>query len=247
MDISGITVSPETLDKGIIAVDATGEFIVGTREVGGGSSEPDPSELYQRVAYIEPAVEGTYPYFLTDFYADNASGVELVASFPVLQDRVPMGSREDSGATRFYVVYLLSGNSIYFGFNTGSTISCPLKVDTIYRLQTNFLNSRLVNVYDMDGIRKGGASISATLTPQSVPVSIFGYNAAHTGTVSSKREFKFYSARCSQGHMVVRDYIPVYRKSDGAIGVYERLTGQFLNGNGAFVAGADVEWDWEAA
>lgn len=29
--------------------------------------------------------------------------------------------------------------------------------------------------------------------------------------------------------------------------LYERVTGQFLNGNGEFVAGADVAWDWEAA
>ena len=155
-----------------------------------------------------------------------------------------MGSRENSDATRFYVVYPMSANSIYYGFNTGSTVSCALTVNTIYRLQTNFLNSRLVNVYDQDGIRKGGASISQTLTQQSVPVSIFGYHSASSGTVSSKREYKLYSARCSRGHEVVRDYIPCYRKSDGEVGLYERVTGQFLtnSGGGYFTKGADVEW-----
>ena len=155
-----------------------------------------------------------------------------------------MGSRENSDATRFYCAYPLSSSSIYYGFNTGVTISCALKVDTIYRLQTNFLNSRLVNVYEQSGTRKGGGSISATLTQQSAPVSIFGYNYASSGVVSSKREFKLYSARCSRGHEVVREYIPCYRKSDGEIGVYEKFTGQFLTnvGGGSFAKGADVDW-----
>lgn len=212
---------------------------------GGGSTQPDPRDMYQRVEYIESATEGTYPYIITDFYADNDSGVELIASFPVLQDRVPMGSREDSGTTRFYCVYPLSANSIYYGFNTGVTISCKLTVDTIYRLQTNFLNSRLVNVYTEDGTRKGGGSISDTLEPaHTAPVAIFGYNYVGNGTVSSKREYKLYGARCSRGHEVVREYIPCYRKSDGVAGVYEKFTGQFLSPEegSAFACGAETDW-----
>lgn len=217
--------------------------IVITATGGGGSTEPDPRDEYQSVEYIESAEEETYPYIITDFIADNSSGVEVIASFPILQDRIPMGSRENSDATRFYCVYPMSANSIYYGFNTGSTISCQLKVNTIYRLQTNFLNSRLVNVYDKEGVRKGGTSISGTLTQQSVPVSIFGYHSASSGTVTSKREFKLYSARCSKGHEVVREYIPCYRKSDGVVGLYEKFTGQFLTSEtGAFAKGADVDW-----
>ena len=210
---------------------------------GGGSVEPDPREPYQRVEYITSAEEGTYPHIITDFIADNSCGMEVIASFPVMQDRIPMGSREDSGTTRFYCVYPLSTSSVYYGFNTGVTISCALKVNTIYRLQTNFLNSRLVNVYDENGARKASGSINATLTQQSVPVSIFGYHSAASGAVSSKREYKLYCARCSRGHEVVREYIPCYRKSDGVVGLYEKFTGQFLIPvTGAFAKGADIEW-----
>ena len=211
-----------------------------------GGGEPDFRDLYQRVEYITTAEEGTYPYIITDFYGDNDSGLEVIASFPILQDRIPMGSRENSDPTRFYCVYPLSSNSIYYGFNTGVTISCQLKVNTIYRLQTNFLNSRLINVYNESGTRMGGGSISATLTTQSVPVSIFGYNSASAGVVSSKREYKLYCARCSRGHEVVREYIPCYRKSDGVVGVFEKFTGQFLTNadheGSAFVAGPEIDW-----
>ena len=207
------------------------------------SEVEDPRDQYQRVEYITSAEEGTYPYIITDFFADNSCGLEVIASFPVLQDRIPMGSREDSGTTRFYCVYPMSATSVYYGFNTGSSVSCALKVNTIYRLQTNFLNSRLVNVYEENGTRKANVSLNATLTTQSIPVSIFGYNSGSSGAVSSKREYKLYCARCSRGHEVVREYIPCYRKSDGVVGVYEKFTGQFLTSEtGAFTKGADVEW-----
>lgn len=208
------------------------------------SGEPDPRDQYQRVEYITTAEDETYPYVITDICADNSTGAEIVASFPILQDRVPMGSRQDSGTTRFYVVYPLSAHSVYYGFNTGSSASCALKVDTIYRLQTNFLNSRLVCVYENNGTRKANVSLSATLTSHTVPISIFGYNSASSGAVTSKREYKLYSARISKNHEVIREYIPCYRKSDGEIGLYEKVTGTFLtnDGGGAFAKGADIEW-----
>jgi hypothetical protein len=209
------------------------------------SSVADPSKEYQRVEYIESAEEETYPYIITDVYADNSCGVEVVASFPKLQDRIPMGSRQNSDATRFYCVYPMSASSVYYGFNAGSSISCALKVDTIYRLQTNFLNSRLVNVYDELGIRKASASLSATLSKHPVPIAIFGYNSGTSGDVTSKREFKLYRARISNDYEVIRDYVPCYRKSDGVVGLYEKVTGQFLENSastGSFAKGKDVEW-----
>lgn len=213
---------------------------------GGGGSAPDPRQQYQRVEYIKSAEEETYPYIITDICADNECGMEIVAAFPELVDRIPMGSRENSDATRFYCAYPLSANSIYYGFNTGSTISCKLTANNVYRMQTNFLNSRLVNAYDEEGVRKGGNAISATLTPHTVPISIFGYNSASSGNVTSKREYTLYSARISSGHEVIREYIPCYRKSDGIVGLYEKNTGQFLTnaapGIIGFASGPEIDW-----
>lgn len=219
------------------------EDIVVTATGGGGSSEPDPRDQYQRVEYIESAEEGTYPYVITDFVADNSAGVEIVASFAVMADRIPMGSRENSDATRFYCMYPLSTSSCYYGFNAGQSVSCSTKINEVYRLQTNFLNSRLACVYEEDGTRKANAAINATLTPHTAPVSIFGYHSAASDVVTSRREYRLYSARCSRGYEVVREYIPCYRKSDGVVGLYEKYTGTFLTSpEGTFAKGLDMDW-----
>ena len=266
IDLTADTVDPGALEEGVTAHDAAGESITGTftiraelteqeqliaqiaaalegKVAGGGTAEPEYKTLYQRVEYIESAEEETYPYIFTDFYADNESGVEVIASFPKMQDRIPMGSRENSDATRFYCVYPLSTSSVYYGFGSGVTISCSLKTNTIYRLQTNFMNSRLANVYEANGTRKASGSISGTLTKHTAPVAIFGYTSGATGNVNSKREYLFYGARLSSGNEIVREYIPCYRKSDGVVGVYEKFTDTFLTSEvSSFAKGADVEW-----
>lgn len=210
---------------------------------GGSSPEPDYKNLYQRVEYITSAEDGTYPYFLSDICAENDVGVEIVASFPAMVDRVPMGSRKDSGSTRFYAPYPLSTTSCYYGFNIGSSISCSTKVNTIYRLQTNFMNSRQAIIYEANGTRKAFATISQTLTAHTVPMAIFGYNYESSGAVTSKREYKLYSARISKEFDVIREYIPCYRKSDGLVGLYEQITDQFLiPEEGLFAAGPEIDW-----
>lgn len=210
-------------------------------ETGGG--EPDPRAPYQRVEYIESAEEGTYPYIITDVYADNDVGAEVVASFPVMQDRIPMGSRLDSSSTRFYVTYPLSTSSCYYGFNIGATISCTTKVNTVYRLQTNFMNSRQASIYEANGTRKAFANFTQTLSKHTLPIAIFGYNSGASGSVTSKREYRFYSARITEGFDIIREYIPCYRKSDGVVGLYETFTKQFLTAEtGAFAKGADIDW-----
>lgn len=210
-------------------------------KAAGGGGEYDPSTEYQRVEYISS--DGGQ-YIVTDFVADdNACGIEAVIAVGNYNSTTTMGSRQDSGNTRFYLPYPLGSTSIYYGFNSAPSVTATISKASPFRWQTNFLNSRLAGVYTFDGASLGSRAITETLTPHTVPVAIFGIYEGAVGGISNAKNMKLYSARCSKGYEIVREYIPCYRKSDGVIGVYEKFTKTFLTTPaGAFTKGADIDW-----
>lgn len=208
------------------------------------SGEVDNRSLYQRVEYIQST---TACRIDTDIFADNETGMELIAKYPTLADRVAMGSRLDGNATRFYAPYPLSTNSFYYGFNTGVTKSTGAVANTLYRSSINFLNNRVSTVKEeATNAMEFADALTSTLSTQTAPIGIFCYLRVTNGetTLQSSRDMIFYNARISQGREIIREYIPCYRKSDGEIGLYEKFTGEFLTnkGSGTFTVGADVEW-----
>lgn len=214
------------------------------KAAGGGEIKPDPSKEYQRIAYIESTTSCRID---TDIFADNETGMELTAKYPALADRVPMGSRLDGNATRYYAPYPLSANSFYYGFNAGVTKSTGAVANALYRSSLNFLNNRVATVKDeATNAMEFADMLTSTLSTQTAPIGIFCYLRVTNGatTLQSSRDMIFYGARISQGREIVREYIPCYRKSDGEIGLYETFTGQFLTnkGSGTFMKGDDVEW-----
>ena len=210
----------------------------------------DFRDLYQRVEYIQTVGSSEDGWFTTDIIADNKTGMEIMASFATLVDRPPMGSRKDGNDTRFYAPYPYLNTSGYdricYGFNSATVKSNALDVDTIYRLQTNFCNSRYACIFDESGSRLYNYSLSGALTQQTCPIAIFTYLRGDTGNRGAIRQMTLYSAKISQSGEVIREYIPCYRKSDGVIGLWEMYTGEFLTtsseGTG-FEKGADTEWE----
>lgn len=205
----------------------------------GGESKPDPSKDYQRVEYITSDGD---QYLITDIIADNSTGAELTASYPSQTDCVTMGSTTSTSNARFYLPYLLSASSIYYGYNTGNSITFASSKNTKYISCLNFLNNRAAALYDANGLAKGGQVMTRSVTKQTAPIGIFCYNRGDArGAI---RPFTLYGARISQGYEIVRDYVPCYRKSDGEIGLYDMVTGQFLTnqGTGEFGKGEDIEW-----
>ena len=215
--------------------------------ISGETEKKEDHSLFQRVEYI---VSDEASYIDTDFIADDKSGIELVAAFPLRIDRVPIGSRFDSGMTRFYVTYPALDKYVYCCWN-GSwkvQLASSIELNKKYTWRTNLFNKRQWQILNEDGstkLLKPFSGVDTTeLSKQHCPVRLFAISRGD-GVGGTPRAFTFYSARLTQGSEVVREYIPCYRKSDGEIGVWERYTEQFLpnQGTGAFTKGPDVEWN----
>lgn len=202
----------------------------------------DYRELYQRVEYVYTA-GSTGGWFLTDFIANNTSGLEFTFSVPNFSDIATMGSRTSASDTRCYVFYPRTTTVGYIGWKTAQSWSVSTAANTKYTTRLNWLNSRKAVILNADGTTKATKSMSGTLPAQVSCIGIGRYNNA-TNTPTSSRPMNIYGARITQGSEIVREYIPCYRKSDGEIGLYETFTGQFLTnaGTGTFTKGADVEW-----
>lgn len=208
-------------------------------KASGGDVKPDPSKDYQRVESITNDEDA---YFLTDIIADNSTGAELTASYADQRDCVPMGSSTAASNTRFFVPYLLSSSSIYYGYNAGTSLTYKSSTKTKYTASINFRNNRTAMLYDANGLALVGQAVTRSVTQQTAPITILCYKTP-SGRGAS-RKCTMYGARISQGEEVIRDYIPCYRKSDGEIGLYDMCTGTFLPNSGTdpLTKGADVEW-----
>ena len=93
----------------------------------------------------------------------------------------------------------------------------------------------------------GGAISSATGlvgTRSKVGSGSLSLGAAHTGATSfgNISKHRIYFCQMYEGGVVVRDFVPVKRKSDGVSGLYDFVEGEFhaSAGTGAYVAGPGI-------
>lgn len=218
-------------------------------EIGGETVwELNLRDLYQRVEYITSAGGDAGGYFITDFIGNDQSGMEMGYSVTNFSDIVTMGSRISSATnTRFYIWYPMSSARGYYGWNTAVAHNVTTSANVKYIARLNWLNERYSRLLDGDGSVLSSKAISGTLTQQTVPVGIFRYNRAD-GVLGSRRPMSIYFVRFSQGSEIVREYFPCYRKSDGEIGLFETITGQFIPNAGGestgFTKGPDIDWDF---
>ena len=74
-----------------------------------------------------------------------------------------------------------------------------------------------------------------------VPLTIFALN--QNGDVVQYGSLRLYSFKLYNGNNLVRNYIPVYKKSDNTIGLYETIEGKFYTnqGTGTFEKGKNIK------
>ena len=132
-------------------------------------------------------------------------------------------------------------------FETGNKISCGL---TKGSWPSTRLNMNYGAVYDCF-IANGQSQINETIIYTSVISESDWSDDVGTIQLWSKNpntQFspgataKYYLCQIWENDVLVRDFVPCYRKADGEIGMYELVAGEFYTnaGVGSFTKGADV-------
>lgn len=148
---------------------------------------------------------------------------------------LPFGARQNSTANAF-AIWAMSGavgSNLRIGFDNTAGYTGPEttsdKYHIIFGKEGAFVND--TKVWTPNNYR-------TFETPDTLLV--FGYRGSSASI--SRCEMKLFALKLWENNVLIRDFIPCYRKSDSEIGLYDIVTRAFFQnaGTGAFTKGADV-------
>ena len=182
-------------------------------------------DTYQEVEYIES--NGTQ-YIDTLEYAKNNMRIELDMKLTSADgDQKFFGSYGGSG-----ICLGTLGNKWRFGnsswqYNTGTTT-----------------NSRILVVVASNNYMFGGSAYNSSSNAITANNShtMLAMGIAYNGSVFAKANMRLYNLKIFDNGSLIRDYVPCYLKNGGTIGLYDMVTGTFIEnaGTGTFTKGNDI-------
>lgn len=186
---------------------------------------------YQEVEYIEST--GTQ-YIDTGIYSDKNTEVELVGKTAGTGTQYLFGC--SLAGTRYMLAQQNSGSYLIFDFISSNfrTASSIVGYSDFHKIVIKDNN------FSIDDKPIGSIESYSNFTPTTTSW-LFGAN----GSSPSACIIKY--CKVWQSGNLVRDFIPVYRKSDGAIGLYDLVGKSFYAnaGTGTFLKGSDTEVEVE--
>ena len=240
IDLTGVTVTSESLLKGFTAYNAAGELIVGVLEPKEFSRLP---AQYQEVEWIQADADiGAYLNLGLKF--DYKSQIEMsLWFFSEMQGNVsyPFGAAENSGTLRC-CISAPYGDKIYCYGSDGSNyraVSIHIDWDAENHISVTHQPGTLscINFNNGDAITN---TDQATYSMTSY-LYLFAQNydgKPRFGHIRRIGYFKYYD----RSDTLACSLVPCYRKSDEAIGMYDTVREIFLTnvGTGSFTKGPDV-------
>ena len=222
----------------------TGELKIG--DIVNGNDEL-PSE-YQEVEYIESAQTqwidtGVHPQDIDTMEAD----ITLEQLRQQQERQFFLGGNYDSSSTTsgvasyvYVVVESRMNNQIqlWYGTYRGTpsywTLGERKKIKTVLKkgLQQMYVDGEIV----LNNSTAHEPPVSSRTLP------LMAYNYKDNTLANYGWGGRVYSLKLSKEGVMVRDFVPCYRRSDGVAGLYDRITGTFYTnaGTGSFTVGADV-------
>lgn len=189
---------------------------------------------YIKLEYIQAS--GTQ-YIDTGYKASQATKTEmLIQTVNTTSTFVPFGSR--GYYSNDYIIGIDYNDRNYIQYNTNTAIytsygeGAPLR-NTLMTVSLDNTKGRITyNNTNIDMIPTDTGSFSC-------PVNLYLGCLNDNGTVKYSQPYKLYSCKIYNGETLTRDYIPVKRKSDNAICLYDKVSEEFFTnaGSGVFTAG----------
>lgn len=190
---------------------------------------------YQKVLWIQADTDS---YIDTEFIPSSDNIIcEQVVLFPSQRDYNIGFYRHTSGNSN---LTLASGcNFTYMSQwqlrSSGGWLysSATAQINTIYNIKIEATNSKQTMYIDGVSVRQ----TSGTINLQGM--GSFYLFITHTGYVNTfSSDMKLYSAKIYDNGVLVRDYIPCYRKSDMEPGLYDTVNNKFYySGASSFISG----------
>ncbi len=188
------------------------------------------SEAYQRVEYIEST--GTQ-YIDTGFAPNQDTRLQMDFEPTTLSTSNDFffGSMSSENE-RYYACK--GGNSCFWVAYASTTTNSALPVEP----NTKYSIDMDKNNFYVDGALRYESTYSAFNC--SATISLFGRRNSDT-TVSTCAG-KLYSCKIYDNGKLIRNYVPCYRRSDGAVGLLDIVSGVFFTnqGTGTFIKGENL-------
>lgn len=199
-----------------------------------------PPSTYQQVEYIEST--GTQ-YIDTGIVASPIFEMAAVAQYT--QNYAGTSGNAWSG---------LSASPSRIGFGYASSISssnfavlfASASINTGIPFDTSkhefVIQGNVTGKWNIDGSTGNTTgNVDHEFSKGTLPLILFARNAA--SGVGNLFKMRLYSFKFTDNNVLIRDFVPCYRKADNVIGLYDLANGEFYTnqGTGAFLKGADVQ------
>ena len=192
---------------------------------------------YQKLTYIGST--GTQ-YIDSGVVPSNDFGFSLeLAVEDTITDHVYDGVRENSGDTRCWVGFINKHPDVGWNVTQVNYPATAVSYESyeFAEVSVNMFNDRKVYVGDVDCTLFGTLPTLASFTKSFYLLGIHGSSGSPYLLAS-----RLASARFTKGSEIIKNFVPVERKSDNVLGLYETINGVFYtnDGTGTFVRGANA-------
>lgn len=189
------------------------------------------NEAYERLEFLESTGSQYVDTGYVTTSSDYSYEVDIIptakGSFYSYMGFMASGTTPRAGLHEYSGTFMLGANA-----TTNSTVSPVVGQRVLLKAQFKSGAQRLYK----DGEQIASNTTGFNHSTNTLSTHIFGRNYASGRNLS---KIKLYEAKIYEQDVVVRDYVPARRKSDGVLGLYEIFTGNFIAniGSGTFKTG----------